>query len=91
MPSPNMGNVMARRSPIPHSISRRSSAFASLRIGTARTFEIGRENSLKVGRIHGAKRRCTEENLLQSVSRLPEMEQEEFHQSGFRICAEDLL
>lgn len=70
---------------------RQPSAYTTLKAGTTRTFEIGRENRLEIGRLHGAKRPGAKEDQLQRVARLPEMEQEVFHQSGFGVCAEDLL
>lgn len=70
---------------------RQPSAYTTLKFGTIGTFEIGRENRLKIGRLHGGKCPGAKEDLLQRVARLPEMEQEEFHQSGFGVRTEYLL
>jgi hypothetical protein len=40
-----------------------------------RTSEVGRQDSLKVDWIHGAKRLCSEKHLLQRIPRLAEVEQ----------------
>lgn len=58
---------------------------------TMRTFETSREDCLKICWLYRSVRFSTQKFLFERTTSLPEMEEEEFHQSRLCICTEDLL
>ena len=55
------------------------------------TFELRQQHGFEVGGVSCGERCCTNKDLFNSISCLPEMEQKELHQARLSVAAEHLL